>query len=75
MEWCLNCHRNPAENLRPTGEIYNMAWEGPSSDKPVWCAPTGKGGPDGAERCLHDQGPGPAGPEVAMLQVRSGCGA
>jgi hypothetical protein len=26
--WCLNCHRNPAVNLRPTSEIYNMAWEG-----------------------------------------------
>ncbi len=38
MEWCLNCHRNPAVNLRPTSEIYNMAWAGPSSDKPVWCA-------------------------------------
>ena len=44
MEWCLNCHRNPAVNLRPTSEIYNMAWAGPSSDKPVWCASTGKGG-------------------------------
>jgi len=38
MEWCLNCHRNPAKNLRPTSEIYNMAWENPSSDRPVWCA-------------------------------------
>jgi len=44
MEWCLNCHRNPAANLRPTSEIYNMAWSGPSSDKPVRCAPTGKPG-------------------------------
>jgi hypothetical protein len=40
MEWCLNCHRNPAGNLRPTSEIYNMAWAGPSSDKPVWCTVT-----------------------------------
>ena len=48
MEWCLNCHRNPAVNLRPTAEIYNMAWAGPSSDKPVWCAPTGTAGTDGA---------------------------
>jgi hypothetical protein len=45
MEWCLNCHRNPGANLRPTSEIYNMAWEGPSTDKPVWCGSTGKGGP------------------------------
>jgi hypothetical protein len=38
MEWCLNCHRNLAKNLRPTSEIYNMAWEKPSEDRPVWCA-------------------------------------
>src|ERR1700712_5049293 len=44
MEWCLNCHRNPSVNLRPTSEIYNMAWAGPSRDKPVWCASTVKGG-------------------------------
>jgi hypothetical protein len=37
MEWCLDCHRNPAKNLRPTSEIYNMAWEAPASDRPVWC--------------------------------------
>ncbi|MDR3385485.1 MAG: cytochrome c3 family protein, partial [Rudaea sp.] len=43
MEWCLDCHRNPAKNLRPTSEIYNMAWEGPSGGKNVQCAPTGKG--------------------------------
>jgi hypothetical protein len=40
MEWCLNCHRNPGVNLRPTSEIYNMAWAGPSNDKPVWCTVT-----------------------------------
>jgi hypothetical protein len=38
MEWCLDCHRNPAKNLRPTSQIYNMAWEGPTEDSPVWCA-------------------------------------
>jgi hypothetical protein len=42
MEWCLNCHRNPSGNIRPTAEIYNMAWEGASGAHPVWCAPTGK---------------------------------
>jgi hypothetical protein len=42
MEWCLDCHRNPARNLRPTSEIYNMAWEGPSEDRPVWCAAADK---------------------------------
>jgi hypothetical protein len=43
MEWCLDCHRNPAKNLRPTGEIYNMAWEAPVEDRPVWCATLGQG--------------------------------
>ncbi len=41
MEWCLDCHRNPAKNLRPTSQIYNMAWESPAADRPVWCATTG----------------------------------
>ncbi len=41
MEWCLNCHRDPGKNLRPTSEIYNMAWEGPTSQKPVWCGSAG----------------------------------
>jgi hypothetical protein len=38
MEWCLDCHRNPSKNLRPTSQIYNMDWQAPSEDKPVWCA-------------------------------------
>ncbi|HEY6490130.1 MAG: cytochrome c3 family protein [Terracidiphilus sp.] len=38
MEWCLNCHRNPAKNLRPTAQIYNMAWGEPTDEKPVWCS-------------------------------------
>ena len=40
MEWCLDCHRNPAKNLRPTSQIYNMAWEKPTDERPVWCAAT-----------------------------------
>lgn len=27
MGWCLDCHRNPAENLRPRDQITNMDWE------------------------------------------------
>ncbi|MGB7264897.1 MAG: cytochrome c3 family protein [Terracidiphilus sp.] len=38
MEWCLDCHRNPSKNLRPTSQIYDMAWEKPSDDHPVWCS-------------------------------------
>jgi Cytochrome c7 and related cytochrome c len=67
MEWCLNCHRNPGANLRPTSETYNMAWEGPSSGKPVWCSSTGKGGPTAQSAACVTKDPG-AGPSVAMLQ-------
>jgi len=27
MSWCLECHRNPANHLRPRSEVFNMAWE------------------------------------------------
>jgi Cytochrome c7 and related cytochrome c/Class III cytochrome C family len=30
MEWCLACHRNPAPNVRPREEVFNMAWEPPA---------------------------------------------
>jgi len=77
MEWCLNCHRNPAQNLRPTSEIYNMAWAEPSTGKPVWCAPTGKGdsgtGPTAQSvACTTKDPSADAGPELAMLQAQSG---
>ncbi len=32
MNWCVNCHRNPAQYVRPREEVYNMAWERPASD-------------------------------------------
>jgi hypothetical protein len=75
MEWCLNCHRNPSVNLRPTAEIYNMAWSGPSSDKPVWCAETGKGSttmpswrPTAQAVSCTTQDPSGENPQVAALQ-------
>jgi hypothetical protein len=74
MEWCLDCHRNPSKNLRPTTEIYNMAWEAPAEDRPVWCAVNGgKEGVPTAEAVscvLQDPlGSGPQKPEVASLQL------
>jgi len=27
MAWCLECHRNPAPNLRPVEEVTNLAWQ------------------------------------------------
>jgi hypothetical protein len=76
MEWCLNCHRNPAVNLRPTSEIYNMAWSGPSTDKPVWCAEApGKNVNGTGDRTPTAQGlscttkdPAAQNPRIAMLQ-------
>jgi hypothetical protein len=31
MSWCLDCHRDPAPNLRPRTEIANMAWQRPAT--------------------------------------------
>jgi hypothetical protein len=71
MEWCLNCHRNPAANLRPTSEIYNMAWAGPTGDKPVWCTSTVKGGATAQDVSCTTTNPSGNGPEVAMMQQLS----
>jgi hypothetical protein len=30
MEWCLDCHRNTAKNLRPREEVFNMTYKQPS---------------------------------------------
>lgn len=27
MSWCLECHNNPAPNLRPVEELTNMSWK------------------------------------------------
>src|SRR3954447_10972068 len=27
MEWCLDCHRNPEQYVRPREQIFNMAWK------------------------------------------------
>lgn len=71
MEWCLNCHRNPAKNLRPTSQIYNMAWESPTADRPVWCSVNDQKGVPTAQQvdCVTKQ---PAGPQVAALQMPRG---
>jgi hypothetical protein len=33
MQFCLDCHRDPAPRLRPQNEITNMAWKPPAPDK------------------------------------------
>jgi hypothetical protein len=32
MNWCLDCHRNPAQYVRPRDQVFNMAWERPADD-------------------------------------------
>jgi Cytochrome c7 and related cytochrome c len=32
MEWCLGCHRQPEQFLRPQAEVFNMSWQ-PDSDQ------------------------------------------
>jgi hypothetical protein len=72
MEWCLNCHRNPSVNLRPTSEIYNMAWAGPSSEKPVWCAPNATAGQTAQQVGCVTKDPSGADPMLAQVDVQSG---
>jgi hypothetical protein len=70
MEWCLDCHRKPAKNIRPTSQIYNMAWEKPSDERPVWCSVSeGQMGTPTAQsvNCVTKDPTG-AGAQVASLQ-------
>ncbi len=76
MEWCLNCHRNPAKNLRPTSQVYQMAWQGPSSGAPVWCAANDEKGIPTAQTVdctLKDPAKDPtlAGTQLAALEIPS----
>jgi hypothetical protein len=29
MEWCLSCHREPEQYIRPREEVFNMEWQPP----------------------------------------------
>jgi hypothetical protein len=33
MEWCLNCHRHPENELRPRSEVFNMKYQKPDDQK------------------------------------------
>lgn len=30
MEWCISCHRNPAQFVRPKDQVFNMLWQPPA---------------------------------------------
>src|SRR6185369_759396 len=33
MEWCLDCHRDPARYVRPPSEVFNMGWQAPGDQR------------------------------------------
>jgi hypothetical protein len=33
MKWCLDCHRDPANYIRPRQEVFNMAWRPPPDQR------------------------------------------
>jgi hypothetical protein len=33
MEWCLECHRDPASFVRPRQEVFNMNWRPPEDQE------------------------------------------
>jgi hypothetical protein len=37
MRWCIDCHANPQQHLRPPDQIFNMSWRAPTNQ-----AQTGK---------------------------------
>lgn len=35
MEWCLDCHRQPENYIRPREEVFNMSWRPPANQAEV----------------------------------------
>jgi hypothetical protein len=33
MSWCLGCHRDPAQYLRPADQVFNMDWQPAGGDQ------------------------------------------
>jgi hypothetical protein len=33
MNWCINCHRNPAKYIRPREQVFNMAYQAPDNQQ------------------------------------------
>lgn len=33
MEWCLECHRNPEQFVRPREQVFNMDWQPPADQQ------------------------------------------
>jgi Cytochrome c7 and related cytochrome c len=71
MEWCLNCHRDPAKNLRPVSQVYNMAWTAPSKEKPVWCSVNGEQTGKPTAQSVDCQTTEPGKTDVASLDLNA----
>ncbi len=35
MRWCLDCHRNPEQFLRPRDQVFNMDWKAPANQAEI----------------------------------------
>ncbi len=35
MQWCLDCHRHPEQNIRPRDQVFNMDWKSPANQEEV----------------------------------------
>ncbi len=53
MQWCLDCHRNPAKYVRPKDQVFNMAWERPAGRPGTWRA-AGQGIQDRGRRSADE---------------------
>ena len=42
MAWCLDCHRNPENALRPLDQITNLGWNPEHLDAQAFLAKNGK---------------------------------
>jgi hypothetical protein len=31
MSWCLSCHRDPAQFVRPKDKVFDMSWTPPAN--------------------------------------------
>src|SRR5438132_3819106 len=38
MQWCLDCHRNPEQVLRPRDQVFNMYWKAPDNQAEIGAA-------------------------------------
>ena len=57
MKWCLDCHRNPEDHVRPPEEVFNFDWQRP--DDPTYGAHlVEEAGIEGQRRLLFADPPG-----------------